>query len=70
MIKQMKNQQIHDLADVAANHVIAFIQNKLGQTDGGLAGLYFSDNDRWDRLINILSDYIQHEIMFGQGDQK
>jgi hypothetical protein len=57
----MHDEQIYDLADDAANKAILHIQNHLGQTDGGFAGLYFS-GDRWDDLLSILSDYIKAEI--------
>ena len=56
----MKNQEIQDLADFAANKAIAHIQNHLGQTDGGFAGLYFG-GPKWDALLSILVDYIRAE---------
>jgi hypothetical protein len=59
--QNMKNEQIYDLADHAANKAILHIQQHLGQTDGGFAGLYFS-GDRWDDLLSILGDYIKAEI--------
>jgi hypothetical protein len=56
----MKNQEIQDLADAAANKAIAHIQKHLGQTDGGFAGLHFSGT-KWDALLSILADYIKAE---------
>jgi hypothetical protein len=58
----MNNEQIYDLADHAANKAVLHIQQHLGQTDGGLAGLHFS-GETWEHLTSILSDYIKAEIM-------
>ena len=57
----MKDQEIQDLADAAANKAISHIQKHLGQTDGGFAGLHFSGNN-WDALLAILGHYIKAEV--------
>jgi hypothetical protein len=57
----MNTEQIYDLADHAANKAVLHIQQHLGQTDGGLAGLHFS-GETWEHLLSILSDYIKAEI--------
>jgi hypothetical protein len=59
--QNMKSEQIYDLADHAANKAILHIQQHLGQTDGGVAGLHFSGG-AWEDLLKILSDYIKTEI--------
>jgi hypothetical protein len=57
----MNEQQINDLADSAANKAVFHIQQHLGQTDGGVAGLHFS-GEAWETLLSIFSDYIKAEI--------
>jgi hypothetical protein len=56
-------QQITEIADHALNHAILYIQNHLGQTDGGVAGIYFS-GEKEHLIMQILKDYITTEIMF------
>lgn len=60
----MKDEQIRQLADYAANEAVRHIQDKLGQTTGDFAGLYFS-GERWDLLVSILANYAAAEIMEG-----
>ena len=60
----MKDEQIRQLADYAANEAVRHIQDKLGQKDGGFAGIYFS-GERWDLLVSILANYAAAEIMEG-----
>ena len=67
MLESMNMTDIHRLADEAANHAIAYIQDQIGQKSGDVAGLHFS-GDRWNFLTNILSDYIQTEIMYSKGE--
>lgn len=57
----MTQAQIDSLADDAATAAVALIQDRLGQTDGGLASMYFS-GEPWDILIEILNGYIKAEI--------
>ena len=59
MKQSMNKHDIGELADEALNAACALIQDRLGQTDGGFAGIYFSG----DHLIReILTDYIWKEI--------
>ena len=54
---------IHMIAENALNAAISSIQDELGQTDGDLAGIYFSGHNEtiaWD----ILKSYIRFEINF------
>ena len=60
----MTNEQIRQLADYAANEAVRHIQDKLGQTTGDFAGLYFS-GPRWGELVSMLADYAAAEIMEG-----
>ena len=48
------------LAEVALDAAVAAIQNALGQTDGGFAGIYFSGH-RGEFIRNLLRDYITAE---------
>ena len=54
----MTHQEIERLAEDALNAACKCIQDRLGQTDGGLAGMWFSDEDahRW------FGDYIRAEL--------
>lgn len=56
-------EQIANIADHAFNEAILYIQNYLGQTDGGVAGIYFS-GDREKVVLDILQSYIRTEINF------
>lgn len=57
----MTDAQMADLADAAANAAIKHAQDALGVTDGGFAGLYFSNDDSWNTLQTIIFDYIRAE---------
>lgn len=54
----MTNEQIKLLADDALNIACAYIQDNLGQDDGGNAAMYFSD----DKVLNAFADYIRFEL--------
>ena len=54
---------IHMIAENALNAAILSVQDELGQTDGGIAGVYFSGN-REEIILDILKSYIQFEINF------
>jgi hypothetical protein len=62
-MKTYTQNEIAEIADHAFNHAILHIQNHLGQTDGGVAGIYFS-GDKEHLIMQILKDYISTEIMF------
>ena len=62
-MKTYTKNEIAEIADDAFNHAILHIQNRLGQTDGTVAGIYFSgDND--EIILEILKSYIRTEINF------
>jgi hypothetical protein len=60
-MKTYTQNEIDAIADAAFNHAIWHIQNHLGQTDGGVAGIYFSD-DKEKIILDILKSYIRTEI--------
>jgi hypothetical protein len=60
-MKTYTQDEIHIMAENALNAAILSIQDELGQTDGGVAGIYFS-GDREDAALSILKSYIRTEI--------
>ena len=64
-MKTYTQNEIAEIADHAFNHAILHIQNYLGQTDGGVAGIYFS-GDREKIVLDILKSYIRTEINFAE----
>jgi hypothetical protein len=62
-MKTYTQDDIHIIAENALNAAILSIQDELGQTDGGVAGIYFS-GDKEHLIMEILKDYISTEIMF------
>jgi len=56
-------KHIESIAEQALDEAVLYIQNYLGQTDGGVAGIYFS-GDKEHLIMQILKDYIAVEIMF------
>jgi hypothetical protein len=62
-MKTYTNEEIQLIAENALNKAILHIQDHLGQTDGGVAGIYFS-GDKEHLILQILKDYISTEIMF------
>jgi hypothetical protein len=62
-MKVYTNQEMQLIAENALNTAIFLIQEQLGQTDGGVAGIYFS-GDKEHLIMEILRDYIATEIMF------
>jgi hypothetical protein len=64
-MKTYTQDDIHMMAENALNAAILSIQDELGQTDGGIAGIYFS-GIREDAALSILKSYIQTEINFAK----
>ena len=62
-MKTYTQDDIHIIAENALNAAILSIQDELGQTDGGVAGIYFS-GDKEEQILSLLKSYIQTEIMF------
>jgi hypothetical protein len=50
--------------DQALNIAVAAIQKSLGVKTGDFAGVYFSGNDNWYLLVEMLDEYIKAEIAF------
>lgn len=63
--KAMTNESMANLATEAANVAIAHIQAKIGQTDGGFAGDFFSNDEQWNTLTTVLFDYLNAELESG-----
>lgn len=58
--------EVQQITADALDALCLSIQDAIGQTDGGVAGIYFSG----DHPINqIIEDYIRTEIMFGKAEQ-
>jgi hypothetical protein len=62
-MKVYSQDEIAEIADHAFNHAILHIQNHLGQTDGGIAGIFFS-GIMGELASDILKAYIRTEINF------
>lgn len=60
-MKTYTQNEINAIADAAFNQAILHIQDHLGQTDGGVAGIYFS-GDTEKIVLDILKSYIRTEI--------
>ena len=58
------NDDVHLIAENALNAAILSIQDELGQTDGGIARIYFS-GDREEEILSLLKSYIKTEINLG-----
>ena len=56
-------EEIHAMAERALDAACLSIQDDLGQTEGGVAGIYF-DAHREAVILDILKSYIQTEINF------
>ena len=62
-MKIYTQEEIHAIAERALDAACLSVQDDLGQTDGGVAGVYFSGN-REEIILDILKSYIQTEINF------
>ena len=62
-MKTYTQDDIHMIAENALNAAILSVQDELGQTDGGIAGIYFSGHNETVAL-DILKSYIRTEINF------
>lgn len=52
---------IQNLADEALQHAVVHIQSKLGITDGGVAGVYFTGSCE-TIIVELLATYIEQEL--------
>jgi hypothetical protein len=62
-MKTYTQEEIHTMAERALDAACLSVQDDLGQTDGGIAGIYFSGH-REEVALDILKSYIQTEINF------
>jgi hypothetical protein len=65
-MKTYTQNEIHMMAENALSAAILSIQDELGQTDGGVAGIYFSAGYREEVILDILKSYIRTEINFAE----
>lgn len=56
----MDENKIDDLAEEALNAACLLIQDSIGQTDGGVAGMFFSDNEVKEKF----KEYIRLEMAY------
>ena len=64
-MKTYTQEEIHMIAERALDEACLSVQDELGQTDGGIAGIYFSAH-REAVALDILKSYIQTEINFAK----
>ena len=62
-MKTYTKEEIRTMAEHALNAACESIQDALGQTDGGMAGMYFSGSTE-EVVIAIFESYIRTEINF------
>lgn len=67
-MKTYTQDDMHMIAENALNAAILSIQDELGQTDGGIAGIFFSSH-REEVILDILKSYIRTEINFAEVKQ-
>lgn len=53
---------VDELTDYALDLMCEFVQKAVGQTDGGYAGVFWSDSEN----RRIIKSYIQSEMFFAQ----
>lgn len=63
----MTEKEINELADDALSAACLHIQQKLGQDDGGIAGVFFS-GDMKEQVLDIFANYIQTELIYADDD--
>lgn len=64
-MKTYTKAEIQAIAEQALNAACESIQDALGQTDGGIAGIYFTGENE-DMVLSILKSYIHTEINFAK----
>ncbi|MAY34740.1 MAG: hypothetical protein CMN84_01435 [Spongiibacteraceae bacterium] len=56
------NKTLEQACEDAINAGCLHIQNQLGITDGGFAGIFFSDNDNREGLQIVLAHYLYEQL--------
>jgi hypothetical protein len=64
-MKTYTKAEIQAIAEQALNAACESIQDALSQTDGGIAGIYFTGENE-DMLLSIMKSYIHTEIHFAK----
>ena len=60
-------ESINDLTELALNEACYAIQQAIGQTDGGLAGVFFS-GDNGNAFKELMAEYIHTERRYIESD--
>lgn len=58
------DKALDDLTEDAINAIALLVQNKIGQTDGGIAGIHFSDDFMREKVKVTIVDYLHTEANF------
>lgn len=61
-VSTVKYPSQDELIELALNAACEAIQEKLGQTDGGIAGIYFASGEDRDSFDNAMRPYISAEL--------
>ena len=67
MTTLLNNEALRKLSEEALNIAVAHIQNNLGSTDGGYAGLWFDggkEEKSWETFVDVLTQYATDEQNF------
>jgi len=67
MVKKLTEDEISALAHNALNSACFEIQTAIGQTDGGLAGVFFS-GPNGEAIVAKMVEYINFEMQFEEDD--
>jgi hypothetical protein len=66
--EKVTEADLRDLVELAFNNALCEIQESLYKSfnepvDGGWAGIYFSDDENIEPILNKLVDYCKYELM-------
>lgn len=53
-----------DLTDDVINALALLVQQRIGQEDGGIAGIHFSDSDKREEVESLLRSYLETEAAY------
>lgn len=57
---------LDDLTEDVINAIALTVQNKIGQTDGGIASLFFADDETRAEVKNLIGMYLHHEALYAE----
>jgi hypothetical protein len=70
MLKPVSKTQIEIIVEDGVNAMYAAIQEKMGQTDGGVAGVYHSGSEVEAMLVKFFQEYVKTEIRLDEADEE